>query len=308
LTLAAIVPYVAVSSPSIHLLVSGTGRIFTNIGSYPGSAFSVGDRIRSMQFTTILRSTVLLAALAAGLYAQKPALTEDFESGKIDPAVWETRQKGGETIAVEAVDGAHGKFALHVHYPENERGAYAFIVATHLPDSLRSHYFGRAYMKFSPGVPQKSHAPLIFTGEPGWPISKFQEIGLSNGDWMPSYQENKSAAGQGRGEDTHRSNVEPPADRWFLLEWEFNDNPNTITIWVDGQLVPNKVGGQDVTVVPFVWPKPSPNAGTPVESRTSNLVGGYQEWGFGNRVWQVPAPAMDIYYDDIAISATRIGK
>ena len=33
---------------------------------------------------------------------------------------------------------------------ENERGAYAFIVATHLPDSVRSHYFGRAYMKISP--------------------------------------------------------------------------------------------------------------------------------------------------------------
>jgi hypothetical protein len=112
-------------------------------------------------------------------------------------------------------------------------------------------------MKISPAAPTKSHAPLIFTGEPGWPISKFQEIGLSNGDWMPSYQENKSAAGQGRGEDTHRSTSEPPADKWFLLEWEFNDNPTTITMWVDGQLVPNKVGGQDVTVVPFVWPSRS---------------------------------------------------
>ena len=92
-----------------------------------------------------------------------------------------------------------------------------------------------------------------------------------------------------------------------LLEWEFNDNPTTITMWVDGQLVPNKVRGQDVTVVPFVWPKPNPNAVTPVDSKTSNLVGGYQEWGFGNRVWQVPAPATDFYYDDIAISTSRIG-
>ena len=158
-----------------------------------------------MNPSTLLRSAGLLAALTSSLLAQKPVLTEDFETGKIDPAVWETRQKGGETIAVEPVDGAHGKYALHVHYTENERGAYAFIVATHLPDSVRSHYFGRAYMKISPASPPKSHAPLIFTGEPGWPISKFEEIGLSNGDWMPSYQENKSAAGQGRGEDTHRS-------------------------------------------------------------------------------------------------------
>jgi hypothetical protein len=256
---------------------------------------------------TLLRGPALLTAIAGSLLAQKPVLTEDFESGKINTAVWDVRQKGGETIAVEPVEGAHGKYALHVHYPESERGDYAFIVATHLPDSVRSHYFGRAYMKISPTAPPKSHAPLIFTGEPGWPISKFEEIGLSNGDWMPSYQENKSAAGQGRGEDTHRSSVEPPADKWFLLEWEFNDNPTTITMWVDGQLVPNKVGGQDVTVVPFVWPKPNPNAATPVDSKTSNLVGGYQEWGFGNRVWQVPAPSTDFYYDDIAISTSRIG-
>ena len=99
---------------------------------------------------------------------------------------------------------------------------------------------------------------------------------------MPSDQANKSPQGQGRGEDTHRSAVEPPADKWFLLEWEFNDNPSTITIWVDGQVVPNKIAGQDVTVVPLVWPKPKPNDTTPVDSKTSNLVGGFQEWGF----WQ----------------------
>ena len=261
-----------------------------------------------MRFANSLRFAAAFAMLAAGLYAQqKPVLTEDFESGKINPDVWDTRQHGGETIAVEPVDGAHGKYALHVHFPQDERGDYAFIVATHLPDSVRTHYFGRAYMKISPSAPPKSHAPLIFTGEPGWPISKFEEIGLSNGHWMPSYQENKSPAGQGRGEDTHASMVEPPADKWFLLEWEFNDNPSTITIWVDGQVVPNKVGGQPVDVVQFVWPKPNPNAATPVDSKTANLVGGFQEWGFGNRVWQVPAPAMDIYYDDIAISTERIG-
>jgi len=89
----------------------------------------------------------MLAALAAGLYAQKPVLTEDFESGKIDPAVWDLRKQGAPTIGVEPVDGAHGKFALHIHYPDMERGAFAFIVATHLPDSVRTHYFGRAYMK-----------------------------------------------------------------------------------------------------------------------------------------------------------------
>ena len=39
-------------------------------------------------------------------------------------------------MAVEPVEGAHGKYALHIHYPESARGSYAIVVATHLPDSV----------------------------------------------------------------------------------------------------------------------------------------------------------------------------
>lgn len=251
-----------------------------------------------MQFAPVLRFAAVLCALTASLFAQKPVLTEDFESGKIDPAVWDLRKQGAPTIAVEQVEGAHGKYALHIHYPDMERGAYAFIVATKLPDSVRTHYFGRAYMMITPTL-ATSHNPLIFTGEPGWPLSKFQEIGTSQAKWMPSYQENKSLAGQGRGEVTYRSDVTPPYGKWFLLEWEFNDNPTSITLWVDGEVVPNTMKGDKVDTVKFTWPK--------VDGKDSNLTGGYQEWGFGMRAWQNPTPAMDVYYDDIAISTSRIG-
>jgi hypothetical protein len=66
----------------------------------------------------------IASVLAMGLYAQsKPVFTEDFESGKIDPAVWDQRVLGMDTIAVDPADGAHGKFALHVHYlPRQPRG------------------------------------------------------------------------------------------------------------------------------------------------------------------------------------------
>ncbi|MDE3197487.1 MAG: hypothetical protein KGN84_14145, partial [Acidobacteriota bacterium] len=133
--------------------------------------------------TTLVRSAAAIAAFAACLCAQSPVFTEDFESGKIDPAKWEVRAKGAPTMNVEEAEGAHGKYALHIHYPDMERGAFSFIVATHLPDSVRTHYFGRAYMKIG-ALSQPSHNPLIFTGEPGWPISKFLEIGTSRGDWM----------------------------------------------------------------------------------------------------------------------------
>jgi hypothetical protein len=129
----------------------------------------------------------IAACASASLARTKPVFSENFESGKINPAVWDQRVQGTATIAVEKVDGAKGKYALHVHYPDMATRSYAFIVATYLPDSVKSHFFGRAYVKITPGV-GTTHNPLIFAGESGWPISKFNEIGTSRGNWMPSYQ------------------------------------------------------------------------------------------------------------------------
>lgn len=248
-----------------------------------------------MKISVMAGFMLLTATLAA---QTKPVLQESFESGKIDPAVWDTRVTGTAAAAVEAVDGAHGKYAFHVHYPDMAARSYAFIVAIHLPSSVRTHFFGRAYMKIEPGL-GTTHNPLIFAGEPGWPISKFDEIGTSRGFFMPSYQENKSAAGQGRGEVTYRSETPPPMNKWFLLEWEFNDDPSTITMWIDGERLMDTMNGEKVDMVKFAWPKGS--------TTVSGLVGGFQEFGFGARVWGAPPQGFDVYYDDIAISTERIG-
>ena len=123
-----------------------------------------------MKFSTIMAAAGVLATLPASLPAQsKPVFEESFESGKLDPAVWDQRVTGTATAAVEAVDGAHGKYALHIHYPDMAARSYAFVVATHLPDSVKTHFFGRAYVKIAPGL-GTTHNPLIFAGEPGWPI------------------------------------------------------------------------------------------------------------------------------------------
>jgi hypothetical protein len=256
-----------------------------------------------MRFQTLASRVACLTGLAtafgACLLAQnKPVFIEDFESGKIDSAVWDQRTEGTATATVEAADGAHGKYALHVHYPDMAARSYAFIVATHLPDSVRSHFFGRAYMKITPGLGM-THDPLLFAGEPGWPISKFNEIGAYKGNWMPSYQENKSPKGQGRGEVTYHGEVSPPFDKWFLLEWEFNDDPSSITYWVDGEKMMTLVNGEKADSVKFAWPKDS--------TTVSGLVGGYREFGFGARVWGAPPKGFDVYYDDIAIGVARVG-
>ncbi len=247
-------------------------------------------------FNAVAIAAAFLSALAA---QSKPVFSESFESGKLDPSVWDVRTMGAATVAVEPVEGSHGKYALHAHYPEMTRGAYAMAIATHLPDSLKTHIFGRAYMKITGTIPP-SHNPLIITGEPGWQLSKFYEIGLSRGFWMPSFQENKSAAGQGRGEITYRSEVPPPTGKWFLLEWEINDDPASMTLWVDGEPVPNKIGTEIVDTVTYKWPKDS--------TTNSNLVGGFKEFGFGVRAWQNPMTGFDVYYDDIALGTSRIGN
>ena len=252
-----------------------------------------------MNFSAVMAAVCVLPFLTTTLPAQnRPVFEESFESGKLDPAVWDQRVSGAATAAVEAVEGAHGTYALHIHYPDMAARSYAFVVATHLPDSVKTHFFGRAYMKIAPAL-GTTHNPLIFAGEPGWPISKFDEIGTSRSDWMPSYQENKSPQGQGRGEVTYRSDTQPPFDKWFLLEWEFNDDPATITVWIDGQKLSETMNGEKVDSVAFQWPKGS--------TTTSGLVGGFKEFGFGARVWGTPQQGFDVYYDDIAIGTGRIG-
>jgi hypothetical protein len=54
-----------------------------------------------------------------------------------------------------------------------------------------------------------------------------------------------------------------------------------------------------VDVVKFAWPKGS--------TTVSDLVGGFTEFGFGARVWGALAKGFDVYYDDIAMGASRLG-
>src|SRR6266478_979524 len=92
--------------------------------------------------------------LGGALFAQTgPLLSEDFESGQID-AKWEKRMTGAATIQVQQEQVAHGKYALQVHYPDMATQTYAFLIAPRLPESVKGHLFGRAYVKIAPGLPQ----------------------------------------------------------------------------------------------------------------------------------------------------------
>src|SRR4051812_2815832 len=163
-----------------------------------------------------------LALCASSAFAEKPVLTEDFESGQIDPGKWEIRTlKPDSKVEMKVVEGgAHGRYSLQVHYPAGtERSGFAYLMAKNLSASVRGHLFGRAYVKIPSTLPL-AHTQLIFAGMPGYPRAKYQEIGLNlparraaegapppdaatiQPRWVFIYQQNLApTAAEGRGED-----------------------------------------------------------------------------------------------------------
>ena len=69
----------------------------------------------------VMKTTIWICGLLAfslTLAAQtKPLLSETFESGSIDPAIWEQKVTGTVSISVVEDATGHGKRVLKVHYP-----------------------------------------------------------------------------------------------------------------------------------------------------------------------------------------------
>lgn len=260
----------------------------------------------------LIKSLALTAAAwcafaATASQAQGPAFAEDFESGSLNKAVWKTTDLGNAAITVQQAQVAHGKSALQIHYPKGEK-SFAFVVASHLPDSVRAHCFGRAYVFISPTMPA-GHDVLINAGTPGYPLSNFLELGASGGkNVMMSYQQN--AVNIPRGETLTRG-AAYPVGRWFCLEWEFNDHPDAITVWIDGEPA-GEFKNQTFK------PRPPGAAANAVAGATpaaeiaavpgTDLVKGFSDFSFGFHAWgQGAKDDFDIFYDDIAIDTKRIG-
>lgn len=111
-----------------------------------------------------MKAVVVIGCLALSVFAQnRPLLTEDFESGQLDSKLWEQRVQGAATLQVQQKEAAHGKYALQVNYPDMATQSFGLLVAPHLPEALRGHVFGRAYVKIVPGLPQ-SHTVLLLAG------------------------------------------------------------------------------------------------------------------------------------------------
>lgn len=211
---------------------------------------------------------------------------EDFESGKINPDIWTVHEAGDATISLVENKGGFGKYVLKAHLPANAQRAFALIDTLRLPESVQSHVFGRAYVYVTPNGPTR-HTVLTYTGSAAWPAANWLEVGLYEGKWQLSYQEQDRSSSVTRGEEVYFGKP-IPTGRWFCLEWEANDTPETLTVWVDGEQV-------DSTVFNY---KTFGNTG--LIKKISNI-------GFGVRVFGPVPNEYDIYYDNVAFDSKRVG-
>jgi hypothetical protein len=230
---------------------------------------------------SLLAFSLAIAPIAA-LRAQqiKPLFSEDFESGTLDPTVWTQQVTGDNILTVQSDKVAHGKYALHVSCPTPAQRTLALIFAKNLPAALAHHLFGRAYVYITPVVPDR-HTIFLTIGTTGFPQSKYQEVATAHGLFQVTYIDRADA-----NEDYHAGDP-VPLGRWFLLEWEFNDQPDHATVWVDGQ---------QVLDTPFVY-----------KTVGTDLVGGFTDLSLGFRLRGAAPVPFDIYYDDIALDTHRIG-
>jgi hypothetical protein len=205
---------------------------------------------------------------------------EDFESGSLNPAVWDSQTSGGQTVTVQSALTAHGKYAAQFHAKPNIQ-SYDFIITKNAPATLRGHHFGRAYFNVTPKPPAE-HTGFLFAGTPGFPKLKYLEVAGIGTAWQLTYVD---LIGGG---ESYASGGTAPDARWVCLEWEFNDTPDQVTVFVDG------VQSYARPSITFM-------------NQSTGLVGGFSDFGFGYYAWHPATYAFDIYYDDIVLDTKRVG-
>jgi hypothetical protein len=215
---------------------------------------------------------------------------EDFESGGIDPNVWDVKTSSGQTVVVQKTTVAHGTYAAQFHALPNVL-SYDLIMTKNAPAGLRGHHFGRAYFYVTPKPPDL-HATFLLAGSSGFPKFKYLEVAGIHNTWqLTSVFLNgigANAAALAGNSETYSSGGTIPLAQWVCLEWEFNDAPDQIVVYVNGR--------QDFAFTNIV-----------LNNASSGQVGGFTDFGFGYYIWHPATYVFDVYYDDIVLDTKRIG-
>jgi hypothetical protein len=223
---------------------------------------------------------------------------EDFEEGQIDPTRWDTEIKGGDAVTVQSQNVAHGKYAARFHGLGTPMGSsgYAYLIAKNAPAALAVHNFGRAYFYLSP-KDTSIDLGLVFGGTSGFPAPTYMSLAGHSGGWQLGFIK---LDGSPTGESQAYPKAAMPVNTWFCLEWEFNDQPDTIDVWGDG----TAIGTLDDNDVAY---PPNHPAGSIFDNKSSGLIGAFTAFGIGFYDWHPGGFDFDVYYDDVVLGTQRIG-
>jgi len=234
---------------------------------------------------------------------------ENFESGMIDTNKWDV-QLGGGTLAVQQQIVAHGQYAMHVHGQAGPALDWALLVAKNVPAALKgTTTFGRVYFYITPNPIPAGHKQMIFAGNTGsgaangpapFPKLRYMEVATIRGGWQLGFD--LLDVGPLVEEVSHINNQLPTAT-WLCLEWEFEDHPDHITMWLNQ----TQTGTFDDQNISYASPGPLPKPGGPIyNGKSTDIVGGFDVFGFGFHDWHPDKP-FDLYYDDLVLDTKRVG-
>jgi len=249
------------------------------------------------------------AGADAGASACSGLVCEDFESGHVDSTKWDLVASGG-TVTIQQQRVAHGKYAAQFHATAGPSDDWALLLVKNVPAALKGiATYGRMYVYAAPEMTSSIHVQLAFAGRDGTgtatgpaPFTKLRylESALYSGRWQQGFDLLDLSPSV---EEVSYSNDHIPTGRWACLEWKFEDQPDRVTVWLDGA----QVATFDNTNVAYASPGPIPKAGTPLYMGTSSgLVGGFERFGFGFHDWH-PQKVFDLYDDDVVLDTKRVG-
>ncbi len=225
---------------------------------------------------------------------------EDFEQGQgqLDLTKWILTKAAGGTQDVQQQTVHRGKYAWHVHSTGTTMD-FVMIRTMNAPQTLHGSgpVFGRAYLFATAN--NSPHTELGFAGNPNFPKpNSYMEFAeQAQGSWQLGFD--LLSGGFVEEASYPPAHDKMPVMTWTCIEWEFNDNPDMMVLWVDG----TQIDQFDVQHIGYSSvPKMT---GSILNGKTSGIIGGFGVFGFGFHTYGAANP-FDYYYDDIVLDTKRV--
>ncbi len=213
------------------------------------------------------------AGTDAAAQACKALFCDDFESGKLDAQRWEldVGYDPANVVVVQTGEAAHGTHAAHAHIA-NAGGGFAFARAKSPFPALANGLWGRAYI-FQTVDATVGHNALVKM-ESG--AGQVLEIGQSQAKVQLTFYPPS-------GENPVGYATSIPLSKWTCMEWHMSTASPQIELFADGASLASYAYSGALTVPAFAAIKLG------VETHSTNTS------------------ADDVYFDDVALDAARIG-